>query len=203
MGETNGKGPGDPYAEPRLLREISGEILVWAGWSSGTEERAIGRIGILFGIFMVLLGSGCGGDLYHAVAGFPREWPPPAMNVVNVLMAVLCLAFLVGGGFWMTAFSWRLLRSAGRVLWAVTDRRLLRLFAVPSGPVHSWTGAEIADIRRGKYRGAEALRITLVNRRVVQWIEGPDDLDGAEQAILDLPEARTGPSRGRNEGRTE
>ncbi|MBY0421065.1 MAG: hypothetical protein K2Q06_02095, partial [Parvularculaceae bacterium] len=150
--------------------------IAWAGVASGAVDSARNRL-MMFG------GGGAAGLCLLVMVALSATGAGGA-----VALALPMIGFIVGARF---AYEGRRLMAAEeKVLWALTNRRLLRVTASSAAALGK---ADIASISRGAW-GPEkrpSLEVTAkasaarkMGRRIT--IVGPGDLDAAERAIRSL-----------------
>lgn len=173
-----------------LERATRDETLAWAGWSSGVIERIQGGLLIAAGFAAMAINYKSPIDALALVMSYVR-----AGEVASAEAAFLTLftfsVFLTGAV--VTLLGWLRIRASERVLWAVTDRRLLRLVARAPKAKRSFMPAEIKRVERLNWDDAEehqrglavTVRVPGTKERILH-IFGPDDLDIAERAIANL-----------------
>jgi len=170
-----------PDMEAAVYHATAGEEVRWAGRSSGEAERAQGWIMIGAGALVALV------NLAPAVEFFAApERPREDGALVEALSA---LFFFLGGGA-LAVYGWRFQRAAGRLVWAITNRRLWRIVVgAVQAPrsVRTWTKAQILRVERFHWRGGkEGLSVTVMgsgDNDPTLFIMGPEDIAGAERAL--------------------
>ena len=178
--------PGD--IEIDLYRISEGEPIRWQGLSSGAVERAQG-LAIIAGAVVVAAVTAPGAveglaDLDRVARGLG--------SILDALTGLVSLsgAFVAAGLAW---FGWRTVRTADRVAWAVTTKRLIRMVGGEADKARSWRKDDIVSVKRADTGKAASLAVTVRggyrrgrrrNRTLV--IIGPTDLDAAEQALAAL-----------------
>lgn len=177
-----------PDLEVELYRETSGESVAWAGRSSGIVEKIQGA-GVMVGGAVLALAN-LGGPL--AVLGLlvdlaeRGQWP--SGGYIGIFWGVV--GFIAG--VLIARLGWRFFASARDVIWAVTDRRLVRIVAGGKLPTRSWGPDEIAGVERLNWDEPQrrGLAVSVKRRRgsgeMTLIIVGPVDLDAAERALLAL-----------------
>lgn len=182
--------PGD--IEIDLYRISNGEPIRWKGMSSGVTETTQGAIILGTGAFLAVLfapgGLAAILDILRALNG---NDPGVAVEVAFSLFGLVGVAAALAL-FW---FGWRTLRTAKRVAWAVTSKRLIRMIGGEADRAQSWLKSDIVKFERMKWgaSGAEGLAVTVRGRKRkgrrrnrVLTIIGPTDLGDAERALAAL-----------------
>lgn len=181
--------PGD--IEIDLYRISNGEPIRWKGMSSGATEKLQGYALLgAGGVMAVIWGFGGVATIGDALTDFerslnnPDDLGPALFGLVG-LIAAATIAWL----------GWRMVQSAGRVAWAVTTKRLIRMIGGEADRARSWTKADILKVERMKWgaQQTEGLAVTARSRmrrgrrrtRVLMII-GPADLDMAERALREM-----------------
>lgn len=177
-----------PDLEVELYRETSGETVLWSGRSSGLIEKfqgwAMVGAGSLFALFNLAGPAAALGFLVDlAERGRTPDIGAAAATIVGLVFFIFGVA--------MAAYGWRYLQSAENVVWAVTNRRLLRLVAGGAQPVRSWARDEIVKIDRINWTDPQkrALAVTVRgdgDSNPVLIIMGPTDLEAAERALTQM-----------------
>ena len=177
-----------PDLEVELYRQTSGETVKWAGRSSGVVERAQGWAMVAAGAVLALVNlSGPAAALGIAVDFAERARTPEIPYFLSVLGGVMFFA----GGVAIAMFGWRFVQSANSVVWAVTNRRLLRIVADVEQATDSWTRSEILKVERLHWddREKRGLAITIDGRgdnNPTLIILGPIDLEACERALAEM-----------------
>lgn len=180
--------PGD--FEIDLYRISNGEPIRWSGLSSGEMERVQGYVIMGASALMAFVFAP------EALSNLPELIDNAKRGGDGVAMIGLALIEWVGVAaalavFW---FGWRTAKTAGRVVWAVTSKRLIRMIGGEADRARSWTKADIVKVERMKLgeTRADGLVVTVRNRMRSRrrnralLISGPLDLDGAERALAAL-----------------
>ncbi|NJM35544.1 MAG: hypothetical protein HC850_13545 [Rhodomicrobium sp.] len=180
--------PLPPELEVELYRQTSGETVKWAGVSNGLVERiqgwAIIAGGVILAMFNVesfLNALAAAGELLGAGARISFG------DVIEIAAGVAF--FLTGVG--VAIFGWRFILAADKVIWAVTNRRLVRVIADGKSEPRSWMKRDIVKVDRMNWEDAEkrGLAITVHGKGEndpVLFIFGPPDLEAAEKALAEL-----------------
>lgn len=180
-----------PDLEVELHRETSGETVKWAGRASGFVEKFQGWTLVGAGAVFALLNIGGPAAALGDIIDLVERGRAP--GAVAFLAAGGGLLFF-GAGLAIALFGWRFLKSAERVVWAVTNRRLLRIVASEDEPARSWRKADIRSVDRRSWSDPEkrCLAVTVKGRGrrsdPVLLIIGPVDLEAAESALAELDE---------------
>jgi hypothetical protein len=182
--------PGD--FEIELYRISKGEPIRWSGLSSGEMERVQGYVIMGASAVMALvLAPDALVTLPELLKDIERS------DGVDVAVIGLALFGWIGVAaalavFW---FGWRTAKTAGRLVWAVTSKRLIRMIGGEADRALSWTKADIMKVERMKLgeTRAEGLVVTVRGdrprrrrRNRTLLISGPLDLDAAERALAAL-----------------
>ena len=179
-----------PDLEVELHRETGGETVKWAGRASGFVEKFQGWMLVGAGAVFALLNIGGPAAALGEIIDLMERGRAPGADAL--LTAVGLLFF--GAGLAIALFGWRLLKSAERVVWAITNRRLLRIVASDAEPARSWRKADIRRVDRRSWSDPEkrCLAVTVKGRGrrsdPVLLIIGPVDLEAAESALAELDE---------------
>lgn len=177
-----------PDLEVELYRETSGETVRWSGRSSGLIERfqgwAIVGTGAVIALFNI---SGPASALGLLVDLAEKGRTPDFGGFIAVGVQLL----FFGAGIAAALFGWRFIKSASQVVWAVTNRRLVRIVGGGAQPTQSWTRNQILKVDRMNWSdpGKRALVVTVEGRGEndpVLIIMGPVDLEAAESALAAL-----------------
>lgn len=179
--------PGD--LEIDLYRISNGEPIRWSGLSSGQAEKVQGAVLMGAGGLMALVtGPGAFSHLLQFASQPDRGMASLPIDALFLLIscapAVAALA--------IAYFGWRTYRTAGRVAWAVTTKRLIRMIGGEADRAQSWPKAEILKYERMAFGNppTEALVVTVRGRgrrrEAVLRIMGPSDLADAERALAAL-----------------
>lgn len=178
--------PGD--LEIDLYRISNGEPIQWRGMSSGAVEKLQG--------YVVMAAAGL-------MAAFVLPEAIIALRIlserndgdipVDALAGLLPLAGLAGAAV-VFFIGWRFVQTSGRVVWAVTSRRLIRMVGGEADRAQSWFAKDIVGVERVQWGAAktEALVVRVKGRRAsrrrnqAHYIVGPTDLDVAERALKAL-----------------
>lgn len=180
--------PLPPDLEVELYRSTSGETVKWSGVSSGLIERVQGWTIVGAGLLVALAGLG---DFLMALGLLNDMLADPAEAGIGGLAAVAMLSAFFVLGLAIAAWGWRFVARADRVVWAVTNRRLIRLVADGASAPQSWTKGEIRDVRRVNWDEPQKRGLAVTVRGpndsdLVLFILGPDDLERAEKALAEL-----------------
>lgn len=178
-----------------LEREIGRERRVWAGRPNLATEVLMS-----FGIYVFAIPWTAFSLFWEAMviggllttdggAGAVGSW-------AGGVMALFGLPFILIG-FGMLAAPFLTWRKSGRTVWAVTDRRLLRLTVGGSLEVASWTGRQIKGVvRRERPDGSGDLTVSLGHVRdsdgdrveKTETLRGVRDVRAVEGAVRGLME---------------
>lgn len=180
--------PLPPDLEVELYRSTSGETVKWSGVSSGLIERVQGWTIVGAGLLVALAGLG---DFLMALDLLGDMAADPAEAGIGDLIGVAILSGFFILGLAVAVWGWRFVAKADRVVWAVTNRRLIRLAADGVSQPESWTRRDIRDVRRMNWDEPQkrGLAVTVRGRGdsdLVLFILGPDDLERAEKALAEL-----------------
>lgn len=177
-----------PEMEIDLYRATSGETVKWAGRSSGVIEQLQGwvlvGVGAIFALFNI---SGPAAALGMIVNLAERGRAPE----IDALIAAGANILFFIGGVAIAMFGWRFVQSAHQVIWAITNKRLLRIISGSGGEPRSWSKGDIVSVERMNWSDAEkrGLAVTVRTSRKnasILLIVGPVDLDAAEQALAEM-----------------
>lgn len=179
-----------PDLEVELYHETSGETVKWAGRSSGVVERFQGWMLIGAGALFAIANLGGLAAALGVILDIIERGRAPA---AETLIAAATGVILFAAGAAAALIGWRFLKSADRVVWAITDKRLLRIVAGGAQPTRSWRKPEILKVDRLNWSDPEkrCLAVTVKGRgrsNPVLMIIGPVDLEAAEAALGELEE---------------
>jgi hypothetical protein len=177
-----------PDLEVELFRETSGEAVAWAGRSSGIVEKIQGAAVMAAGAVFALVNLGGPFGVIGLLIDFIERGQWPSGGYAGLFWSLVGFA----AGLFIARLGWRFFASARDVIWAVTDRRLVRIVAGGKLPTRSWGPAEIVGVERLNWDEPQrrGLAVTVRRRRgsgeMTLIIVGPGDLDAAERALLAL-----------------
>lgn len=177
-----------PDLEVELFRETSGEVVAWAGRSSGVVEKIQGAAVMAAGVLLALANLAGPLAIIGLLVDLAERGQWPTGGYVHIFWGLV--GFLAG--LLIARLGWRFFRSARDVIWAVTDRRLVRIVAGGKIPTRSWGPEEIVGIERLNWDepARRGLAVTVKRRRgsgeMTLIIVGPGDLDAAERALTEL-----------------
>jgi hypothetical protein len=177
-----------PEMEIELYRATSGETVKWAGRSSGAVEQLQGWLLVAVGAIFALVNiDGPAGALGMLINLAERGRSPDSDLMVA---AGAGMGFFIFGAV-LAFYGWRYIQSADQIIWAVTNRRLLRIVAGSGDEPRSWTKSDIVSVERMNWEDPEK-RVLAVTVRVsrgrssILLIVGPVDLEAAERALGEL-----------------
>ncbi|MEX0643718.1 MAG: hypothetical protein WD076_00285 [Parvularculaceae bacterium] len=177
-----------PEMEIELYRATSGETVKWAGRSSGVIEQLQGWVLVGVGAIFALANiAGPAAALGMIVNLAERGRAPDIDLLVSTLIGI---AFFAGGVI-AALFGWRFVTSAHQVIWAVTNRRLVRIVAGSGDEPRSWSKSDIVSVERMNWDDPEkrilAVAVKSSGRtNAVLLIVGPVDLEAAERALAEI-----------------
>lgn len=186
MGVVRLAGHLPPELETELKKATNGETVKWAGRSTGLAERIEAGIVIAAGLAIAGLNVGAPLATVGVVADVIDRGQLPRGDY-GVIAAGLT-AFLAGVA--VSAFGVRFLNSARRVVWAVTDSRMLRLVS-GADACCDWKGVDLVRVEKLNWNDPKRRALSVVAREdgrrdfgVV--MTGGADLEAAERAISQL-----------------
>ncbi|MEL7028375.1 MAG: hypothetical protein AAGL49_04015 [Pseudomonadota bacterium] len=173
-----------PDMEAALYRATAGEQVRWSGRSSGIAERAQGAMLMAVGVIVAVINVGPALELWLN--------PDAGGEEARLIAGLSALFFLLGGGA-LAVYGWRFYRSATRIVWAVTNKRLWRIVVdgvqAPKS-AQAWTKAEILKVEKLTWRnGRTGLAVTVAGRGESDptlFIIGPSDIEAAERALSQM-----------------
>lgn len=174
-----------PDLEVELYRETSGETVRWAGRSSGVVEKIQGWMLVAGGSVFALVNLGAPLAALGLVLDLAeRGRVPTDGELISIAVGLL----LFGAGVSIALLGWRFVKTAHQVIWAVTNRRLVRIVAGGAMPTQSWSKAEILNVNRLNWDdpAKRGLAVTVKGSgesNPVLIIIGPVDLEAAERAL--------------------
>jgi hypothetical protein len=176
-----------PDLEAELYRETSGETVRWAGQASGLVEKIHGYAMAAAGLFVSVLNLGGPLGVLGLAADLVQRGRLPNGGYGIIFIGILGFA----GGLFVARFGWRYVKLARHIVWAVTDKRLLRLVGGGALPTVSWSADQILAVERLNWdepsrRGLAITAKGATGREVTLIVFGPADLDRAEAALLAL-----------------
>ncbi len=177
-----------PEMEIELYRATSGETVKWAGRSSGVIEQLQGWVLVAVGAVFALLNIGGPAAALGMVVNFVERGRAPDIDLL--ISALVGIVFFTGGVV-VAMMGWRFVQSAHRVIWAVTNKRLLRIVAGSGDEPRSWSKSDIVSVERMNWDDPEK-RVLAVGVRTsrrgtaILLILGPVDLEAAERALEEL-----------------
>lgn len=177
-----------PEMEIELYRATSGETVKWAGRSSGVVEQLQGWLLVAAGSIFALFNIGGPASALGMLVNFAERGRAPDIDVL--IAAGVGIAFFIGGVA-VALFGWRFVQSAHQVIWAVTNRRLVRILAGSGEEPRSWSKSDIVSVERMNWDDPEnrVLAVTVRTsrgRNAILLIVGPVDLEAAERALEEL-----------------
>ncbi|MBY0420770.1 MAG: hypothetical protein K2Q06_00600 [Parvularculaceae bacterium] len=177
--------PGD--IEIDLYRISNGEPVKWQGMSSGAVEKLQGYVVMAAAGVMALF------VLPEALIALKilSDFNGPAL--VESFAGLMPLAGLAGAAV-VFFIGWRHVQTSGRIAWAVTSKRLIRMIGGEADKARSWHAKDVVKVARTTWGSAktEALLVTVKGRSAsrrrnqIHYIVGPTDLDVAERALKEL-----------------
>ena len=178
--------PGD--LEIDLYRISNGEPIKWQGMSSGAVEKLQGYVVMAAaGVMAAFLLPEAIIALHFLTRRSDGDVP------VDALAGLLPLAGLAGAAV-VFFVGWRFVQTSGRIVWAVTSKRLIRMVGGEADKARSWFAKDIVGVERVQWGASktEALVVRVKGRRAsrrrnqAHYIVGPTDLDLAERALKEL-----------------
>lgn len=176
-----------PALQIELQRETEGESVNWAGRALSLSDRLQGWAIVAGGAIFAL--ANAGGPLAALGLGLDlvERGRLPVAGYGQMLFGVIGFA----AGIAIAVFGWRAAGATRPVLWAVTDKRLLRLIAGAGEPASSWSRKEILSAERLNWdvpvKRALALTVRAKkDRSIGVTLVGPADLEAADRAITNL-----------------
>jgi hypothetical protein len=174
-----------PDFEVELYRETSGEQVNWSGRSSGVIEKLQGWAVVGAGAIFALVNIGGPAAALGVLVDLIERGRTADIGAHAATAGGL---LLFAGGVAIAAIGWRLVQSSERVVWAITNKRLIRLVIGPTPQTRSWTKSEIVKVERINWTdpATQALTVTVRARRndtATFIIVGPADLEAAEAAF--------------------
>lgn len=177
-----------PDLTSALARETGGETVKWAGRSSGVIEKLQGWALVGGGAIFALANLGGPTAALGVVVDLLERGQAPGGGAIA---AAGLHALLFVAGVALAIFGWLFVKSAAPVVWAVTNRRFLRIVAGGAQPTRAWLKPDILNIDEMNWSDPQTRCLSLRVRGgghndPVLMIIGPADLEAAERALDEL-----------------
>lgn len=177
---------------PDLSGEVSriagGETIKWSGRSSGLVEKFQGGALVAAGIIFALFNIGGPAAAFGLCLDLIERGRAPFAGSLLSTGAML-VYFIAGLG--LAYFGWRFLKSAERIVWAITSRRFLRIVADGEAEARAWLKRDILNVDRLGWTDPQRRCLAVRVRGEggadpVLIVVGPTDLEAAENALSEL-----------------